>query len=63
MLDFTDTGIEYPYKKPVTLTQMKKLVKQNKKILEGLQINIFGWYCSKVYAFELGIGKKMECKF
>ena len=55
-LDYTETGIFRPYNKPVGIKKMKKLLKQNKKILGNVQINIFGILDSKVYSFEIGIG-------
>ena len=37
---------------------MKKLLKQNKKMLGNLEVNIFGLLDSKIYAFEIGMGAK-----
>ena len=57
-LDYTDSGIFPPYNKPVGIKKMKKLLKQNKKILGNLEVNIFGLLDSKIYAFEIGMGAK-----
>jgi hypothetical protein len=60
-LNFTNTGIYPPYQKPVGINQMKKLLKANKKLLENLQINIFGLLSTKnqeIYACETGMGKR-----
>ena len=60
-LDFTNSGIYPPYKKSVGIMQMKNLLKSNRKLLENLQINIFGLISmdtQKIYAFETGMGKK-----
>ena len=57
-LDYTGTNVNHPYNKPVTIKQMKKILKKNKKVLNNLQVNIFGWLQTKTYAFELGMGAK-----
>ena len=60
-LDFTNTGIYKPYKKPVGIKQMKKLLKLNKELLGNLQVNIFGLLSmdtQKIYAYEIGMGKR-----
>lgn len=57
-LDFANTGIFPPYNKPIGIKKMKKLLKQNKKILGNLQINIFGLLDAEIYSYEIGIGNK-----
>ena len=57
-LDYAGSGIFPPYNKPIGIKKMKKVLKQNKKLLGNLQINIFGLLESKIYAFEIGMGAK-----
>ena len=61
-LNYTNTGIESSLKKPVKIMQMKTLLKNNKKILDGLQLNIFGWLDGKIYAFELEMNSR-KCMY
>mgnify|MGYP001321404365 CR=1 FL=1 len=60
-LNFTDTGVYQPFKKPVGIDQIKKVLKANKKLLKNIQINIFGLFSTEnqeIYAYETGIGKR-----
>ena len=60
-LNFTDTGVYQPFKKPVGIDQIKKVLKANKKLLKNIQINIFGLFSTEnqeIYAYETGLGKR-----
>ena len=57
-LNYNGTGIFPPYNKPYGIKKMKKLLKNNKKMLGDLQVNIFGLLDSKIYAYEIGMGSK-----
>ena len=60
-LNFEGTGIYPPYQKPVKAVQIKKLLKANEKLLENIQVNIFGLLSTEkqvIYAYETGLGKR-----
>ena len=61
-LNFIGTGIYPPYKKPIGIYQIKKLLKANKKLLGDIQINIFGLFSTEnqeIYAYETGIDARI----
>ena len=57
-INFEGTGIDYPYNKPVSILQMKKLLKNNKNLFGDLQVNILRFIDEKIYAYETGIGAR-----
>ena len=57
-LNFKETSIFKPYNKSIGIKKMKMLLKQNKKMLGNVQVNIFGLLDSKIYSFEIGMGSK-----
>ena len=67
-LDYSETKIEQPYDKPVSIKDMKIILAKNIKILGHIKVNLFGlvtmWRKAKIYAHELNMGNKRdECKF
>ena len=57
-LDYLDAKITHPHEKPLSINQMKKILKSNKKTLKNLQVNIFGWLSGNIYTYEHEMGAR-----
>ena len=57
-LDYLDAKITHPHDKPLSINQMKKILKSNKKTLKNLQVNIFGWLSGNIYTYEHEMGAR-----
>ena len=57
-INFDGSGIDYPYNKPVTISQMKRLLKNNKKMFGDLQVNILSMIDETIHGHQTGIGAK-----